>query len=543
MKSIKTSNQARQSIKIGIDKLADLVKTTIGPKGRNIIISKNYGKPIITNDGVTIAKQVQLEDQFEDLGARICRQVAQKTNQQAGDGTTTATILAQAIVNEGNKHILNGVNSVFLQRALQKYGNQIVKYIKSNSTQISNQKQIQNIASISANNDNQIGNVISIAIKESGIEGVINIEDSKTMQTWVERVQGMQINNGFISPYFVNDNIKMQVELQDAFILVYNSKVFTVNDLLNILKRVAQKGASLLILAQDVQGQALATLVINKVKGVLNVCAVKLPGLGQGRKQIANDICAVTGAEYLAKQVGTKLEQVTLNQLGFAKKVIVGTNNTIIRQGSGKKEAIEQRVASIKYKMDKANNHAQVDRYQKRIAKIIDGVSVIHIGAQTQMQLKQKKFRMQDALNATRAAIQEGIVTGAGTTLARASYNVNFDSQKEYTKEQKIAIQILKHALRYPLKQIILNAGLTEDEANNIILQVGTNQDPNVGFNALSGNIENLKQSGVIDPVKVVRCALQNAVSISSLFLTTEGIILEHRTKQSMEQQDMFSGM
>lgn len=540
MKSIRMSSDARQSIKSGIDKLADLVKCTIGPKGRNIIISKNYGKPIITNDGVTIAKQVQLEDQFEDLGARICRQVAQKTNQQAGDGTTTATILAQAIVNQGNKHILNGVNSIFLQRALEKYGNQIVKYIKSNSTQISNQKQIQNIASISANNDKQIGEVISIAIKQSGIQGVINIEDSKTMQTWVQRVQGMQINNGFISPYFVTDNIKMEVQLEDAFILVYNSKIFALNDLLNILKRVAQKGSSLLILAQDVQGQALATLVINKVKGILNVCAVKLPGLGQGRKEIAGDICAVTGAQYLSKQIGTKIEQVTLSQLGFAKKVIVGTNTTIIRQGEGEKDKIEQRVATIKYKMDKAKSHSQIERYQKRIAKIIDGVSVIHIGAQTQMQLKQKKFRMQDALNATRAAIQEGIVTGAGTTLARASYNVEFETQ---SKQEQIAIDILKHALRYPLKQIILNSGLTEQKANQIIYNVGNNSNVDMGFNALTCDIENLKQQGVIDPVKVVRCALENAVSISSLFLTTEGIILEHRSEQSRTQQNMFNQM
>ena len=540
MKSIRTSEEARQSIKAGIDKLCFLVEKTLGPKGRNIIISKNYGKPIITNDGVTIAKQVQLEDQFEDLGARICRQVAQKTNQQAGDGTTTATILAQAIINQGNKHILNGVNSIFLQRALEKYGNQIVKYIKSNSTQISNQKQIQNIASISANNDKQIGEVISIAIKQSGIQGVINIEDSKTMQTWVQRVQGMQINNGFISPYFVTDNIKMEVQLEDAFILVYNSKIFALNDLLNILKRVAQKGSSLLILAQDVQGQALATLVINKVKGILNVCAVKLPGLGQGRKEIAGDICAVTGAQYLSKQIGTKIEQVTLSQLGFAKKVIVGTNTTVIRQGEGEKDKIEQRVATVKYKMDKASSHSQIERYQKRIAKIIDGVSVIHIGAQTQMQLKQKKFRMQDALNATRAAIQEGIVTGAGTTLARASYNIEFETK---TKQEQIAIDILKRALRYPLKQIILNSGLTEQKSDQIIHNVGNNSNVDMGFNALTCDIENLKQCGVIDPVKVVRCALQNAVSISSLFLTTEGIILQHRSEQSRAQQNMFNQM
>ncbi len=540
MKSIKMSQQARESIKKGIDKLSDLVKSTLGPKGRNVIISKNYGNPVITNDGVTIAKQVQLQDQFQDLGVRICRQAAEKTNQQAGDGTTTSTLLAQAIVSEGNKHILNGVNSVFLQRSLQKYTNQIVDYIKSDSVQITTDKQIQNIATISANNDSEIGNVISIAIKQSGIEGVINIDDSKTMDTWVQRVEGMQITNGFISPYFVNDNIKMEVNLQDAFILVYNSKIFAINDLLKILKAVAQKGASLLILAQDVQGQALATLVVNNVKGILNACAVKLPGIGQGRKQIAQDICAVTGAEYMAKQVGTKLEQVNLNQLGFAKKVIVRTDSTVIRQGSGTKEQIEQRVANLKYNMDKTKNLHEAERYQKRIAKIIDGVSVIHIGAHTQIQLRQKKFRMEDALNATRAAIEQGIVTGAGTMLARASYQIEFET---HTKEDQIAVDILKNALRYPLRQIILNGGQSEQDANQIIEKVGNELDSNIGYNVLTNNVENLKQSGVIDPTKVVRSALQNAVSISSLFLTTEGIILEHRTDESREQQNMFAGM
>ena len=544
MKSIKTSDDARGSIKAGIDKLADLVKSTLGPKGRNVIISKNYGNPIITNDGVTIAKQVQLQDQFEDLGARICRQVAQKTNDQAGDGTTTATLLAQAIVNEGNDYILKGVNSVFLQRALDKYGQKIVEYIKTFSVEISNKKEIENIASISANNDDEIGSIISMAIEQSGIQGVINIEDSRTMETWLERVEGMEVPNGFISPYFVTDPVKVEAVLEDVYILVYNSKIFSVKDIMQVLKQVVAKKASLLIMAEDVQGQALATLVVNKVNSVINVCAVKLAGIGDGRRQISQDICAVTGAEYLSKDVGTKIEQIDITKLGFAKKVIVTQNSTIIRQGGGTKEQMEQRVKYLKFKADNSANHMETDRIQKRIARIIQGISVIHVGAQTQMQLRQKKYRIQDALNATKAAIEQGIVAGAGTTLVKASQHLS--SLQTDTAEQKIAVSILKEALLYPLRQIAINSGVdNQDELYDIIEQIKKHENPAFGYNALKGQVEDLHESGVIDPVKVVRCALQNAIGIAALFLTTQGIILQHRSEdgQGNELQNMMGQM
>lgn len=539
MKMIKQSDQARMSMKAGIDKLADLVKLTLGPKGRNVIIAKNYGKPTITNDGVTIAKQVQLQDQFQDLGARICRQVAEKTNDQAGDGTTTATVLAQGIVEQGNKFIMNGVNSVFLQRALQKTGDKVVSYIKSLSRQIGDKKQIEQIATISANNDSEIGNIISMAIDQAGLDGIINIEDSKTTETWLEKVEGMQIDNGYISPYFVTDQIKFVVQLQDTYVLVYNSKLFNPAQMLNILKQVAQKGASLVIFADDVEGQALATLVVNKVKGILNVCAVKIPGIGETKKQIGMDICAVTGANFISKQMGGKLQDVKLSQLGFAKKIIVDSSSTIIREGAGSVQVLQDRLNYIKNKIDKSQSASQVERYQKRIAKLINGVSVIHIGAHSQMQLKEKKYRMEDALNATKAAIEQGIVPGAGTTLLHAAKHISQITPE--TEQQKIAIEILQKALQYPTWQIVHNSG---NKGDVIVQKIKQQENKNVGYNAISGKLQDLFQAGIIDPVKVVRCALQNAISIAGLFLTTEGIILEPRTDESSaQQQNMFGGM
>lgn len=537
MKMIKTSDDARISMKAGIDKLANLVKLTLGPKGRNVIISKPYGRPTITNDGVTIAKQVQLQDEFENLGARICQQVAEKTNEQAGDGTTTATILAQAIVEQGSKFIMKGVNSVFLQRSLEKYGDVLVNYIKSLGKDISNKKEIQQIASISANNDQQIGEIIAMAIDQAGLDGVINVEQSRTTQTWLQKVQGMQVDNGYISPYFVTDQVKFKVELQDAYVLVCNSKLFNPAQMVNILSAVHNEGKSILIFADDIQGQALATLIVNKIKGVLNVCAVKIPGLGENKKQIAMDICAITGAEYISKQYGSKLQDVKVSQLGFAKKIIVDSTSTIIRQGGGSQDVIEQRLSYLKNKIDNAKSTMQSERYQKRIAKLIDGVSVIYIGAHSQMQLKQKKYRMEDALNATRAAIQQGIIPGAGTILIHASKYLS--TVKSQTQEDKIAIQILQKAMQYPTWQIVHNSG---NKGDMVVEKIKQQTNTSIGYNAVTGNIQDLLQSGIIDPVKVVRCALQNAISISGLFLTTEGIILQPRADES-DNMDMMSSM
>lgn len=538
MKLIKSSDDARASIKGGIDKLADLVKLTLGPKGRNVIIAKNYGRPTITNDGVTIAKQVQLQDEFENLGAKICQQVAEKTNDQAGDGTTTATVLAQAIINEGSKVIMKGINSVFLQRALEKYGDLVVNHIKSLGRDITSAKQIEQIAAISANNDSEIGNIISMAIDQAGLQGIINIEDSKTAETWLEKVDGMELDNGYISPYFVTDQIKFNVQLDNTYILVFNNRITNPTELVPVLKQIAQQGASLLIMSEDVQGQALALLIVNKVKGILNVCAVKIPGLGQTKKQIAYDICAITGAQYLSKDLGHKLQNVTLSQLGYAKKVIVDSESTIIRQGSGTSESIQQRLLYLKNKIDNSKNHSQTQRYQKRVAKLINGVSVIHIGAHSEMQLKEKKYRMQDALNATKAAIEQGIIPGAGTTLIHASKYLGTLSYE--TVEQQIAIQILQKALEYPTWQIVTNSG---QKGDIFVEKVKQQQDINMGYNAISGKIENLVDIGVIDPVKVVRCGLQNAISIAGLFLTTEGIILQTRQNDQTSTFDPMGAM
>lgn len=545
MKQIRQSEQARQSIKNGIDKLADLVKVTLGPKGRNVIISRNFGKPIITNDGVIIAKQVELQDEFENLGAQICRQVAEKTNDQAGDGTTTATILAQAIVKEGSLYIKDGINAILLQRELEKQGKKIVDYIKTLVTDISNKKEIESIATISANNDSEIGRIISMAIEESGIDGVINVEDSQTTETWVERVEGMEIQNGYISPYFATNTVKMQVELQDAYIMVYNSKVYNPQDIVNAMKMAAERGGSFVIFAEDVEGQALATMVVNKVNGVLNSCAVKLPGVGDGRREIGQDICAITGAEYMSKEVGSKPDKLEFSQLGFAKKVIIKANSTVIRQGAGEEDAIEKRVQSLKYKMDNSLSTMQKERYQKRIGKLLEGVSVIHIGAQTEMELKEKKFRVEDALNATRAAIEEGIVAGAGTTLVLGAKYILEHMESDY-KETSIASSILANAIHQPIIQIMKNSGVDNKERwDQVIYNIKSIDSGKYGYNALREQVCDLHEDGVIDPVKVVRCALQNAISIAGLFLTTEGIILENRMTddQKFKMSQMYNGM
>lgn len=545
MKQIRQSEQARQSIKNGIDKLADLVKVTLGPKGRNVIISRNFGKPVITNDGVTIAKQVELQDEFENLGAQICRQVAEKTNDQAGDGTTTATILAQAIVKEGSLYIKDGINAILLQRELEKQGKKIVDYIKTLVTDISNKKEIESIATISANNDSEIGRIISMAIEESGIDGVINVEDSQTTETWVERVEGMEIQNGYISPYFATNTVKMQVELQDAYIMVYNSKVYNPQDIVNAMKMAAERGGSFVIFAEDVEGQALATMVVNKVNGVLNSCAVKLPGVGDGRREIGQDICAITGAEYMSKEVGSKPDKLEFSQLGFAKKVIIKANSTVIRQGAGEEDAIEKRVQYLKYKMDNSLSTMQKERYQKRIGKLLEGVSVIHIGAQTEMELKEKKFRVEDALNATRAAIEEGIVAGAGTTLVLGAKYILEHMEADY-KEASIASSILANAMHQPIIQIMKNSGVDNKERwDQVIYNIKSIDSGKYGYNALREQVCDLHEDGVIDPVKVVRCALQNAISIAGLFLTTEGIILENRMTddQKFKMSQMYSGM
>ncbi len=522
---IKYSNQARLAIKQGIDQLTDVIKVTLGAKGRNVIISRQNSDPLIINDGVTIAKEINLKNHFHNIGASLCKKVAQKTNIQAGDGTTTATILAQAIVEEGQRYIMNGVNSIMLHRNLQKYGQKVLQFLKSKSKPIIKNHKINsilNIATISANNDLQIGEVIAAAIEQTGLQGVINVQNSTTEKTWLEKVDGMEIQHGFVSPYFADDPIKMETQLTDCKILLYNGKITDPKSIIDILGIVSRQGQPIIIFAQDIDGQALATLLVNRTRGILNSCAVKINIFGQRRHNILQDIAALTGGTVIQKNGTIQLKDMTEEHLGFAKKIIIDKKKTIIRQGRATEEDVSTRLKALKHLMENAQSDYEKKYYHSRIAKIIDGVSIIRIGAQTQLELKQKKLRVEDALNATKSAIEEGVIPGAGTILIHASKYL--DTLKVETLEQDIAIRILKVALQSPTFNIAKNSG---EKGDLIVQKVKQQTDTNIGFNALTNSLENLVQSGVIDPTKVVRCALQNAISIAGMFLTTEAIVVQ----------------
>ncbi|HOC95709.1 MAG TPA: chaperonin GroEL [Candidatus Cloacimonadota bacterium] len=516
------SHEARTALKKGVDQLADAVKVTLGPRGRNVVLDKKFGSPTITNDGVTIAKEIELEGEFENMGAQLCKEVAEKTHDVAGDGTTTATLLAQAIIEEGLKHVTAGVNPMYLKRGLEKATKVVVDKIHEFSKTIKSNEEIAQIASISANNDNEIGRLIAEAMESVGKEGIINIEEAKSIDTGLEKVEGMQFDRGYLSPYFVTNPDKMIAELEDPFILIHDKKISVLKDLLPILQEISQHGRPLLIIAEDIEGEALATLVVNKLRGVLNVVAVKAPGFGDRRKAMLEDISILTGATLISEEMGRRLDSATMADLGRAKKVLVDKENTTIREGAGSEENVAARIKQIKAQVEETTSDYDREKLQERLAKLSSGVAVIRIGAATETEMKEKKARVDDALHATRAAVEEGIVPGGGVTLIHAAKALK--NMKNLSHEEKMAVEIMMKALEKPAYQIAANAG---EEGAVVVEKLKTYKDGHMGFNAASCQYEDLFKAGIIDPAKVVRSAVQNAASIAGLMLTTECILTD----------------
>jgi|UniRef100_A0A832A6W0 chaperonin GroEL len=519
-KEIKYYSEARSKILKGVDILADAVKVTLGPKGRNVVIEKTFGSPTVTKDGVTVAKEIELEDKFLNMGAQMVKEVASKTSDVAGDGTTTATILAQAIAHEGFKLVAAGHNPMALKRGIEKAVAKAVEALKEMSKPTKDQKEIAQVGTISANNDSTIGDIIAEAMNKVGKEGVITVEEAKGMETTLDVVEGMQFDRGYISPYFVTDPEKMEVVLEDAYILCHEKKISGMKDLLPILEQIAKMGKPLLIIAEDVEGEALATLVVNKLRGTLKVCAVKAPGFGDRRKAMLQDIAILTGGQVVSEDLGVKLENVTLKDLGSAKRVVVDKDNTTIVDGAGSKEAIEARVKQIRVQIEETTSDYDREKLQERLAKLVGGVAVIRVGAATETEMKEKKARVEDALNATRAAVEEGIVPGGGVALLRCQKALE---GLQLEGEEKFGLDIVRKALEAPLRQIADNAG----HEGSVVVEKVREGDGAFGFNADKEVYEDLIAAGVIDPTKVVRFALQNAASVASLLLTTEAMIAE----------------
>ncbi len=526
-KLIEYSLEAREYIKAGVQKLAQAVKVTLGPKGRNVILERKFGSPLTTKDGVTVAKEIELENPFENIGAQLVKEVASKTSDVAGDGTTTATVLAEAIFLEGMKNITAGANPQALRRGFEKVTKAVVEELKKMSKDVSDSQEIAFVGAISANNDMEIGKLIAEAMDKVGKEGVITVEEAKGTETTLEVVEGMQFDRGYLSPYFVTDPDTMEAVLEDAYILVHDKKISAMRDLLPILEQVAQSGKSLLVVAEDVEGEALAMLVVNKLRGTLKVCAVKAPGFGDRRKQMLQDIAILTGGQVISEELGMKLENAKLEMLGRAKKVVVDKDTTTIVEGAGDPEQIKGRINEIKVLIEKATSDWDKEKLQERLAKLAGGVAVIKVGAPTETEMKEKKARVEDALHATRAAVEEGIVPGGGVALVRAIPAID-KVEKELEGDEKIAAAIMKKALAEPLKQIAENAGYEGAVVLNRVLE----GEGDFGFNAETEQFENLSKSGVLDPTKVVRSALENAVSIASLLLTTEALVVEKPEKK-----------
>ena len=528
-KQMKFSHDSRTILKVGVDKLADAVKITLGPRGRNVVLDKKFGSPTITKDGVTVAKDIELEDPYENMGAQLVKEVAEKTHDVAGDGTTTATILTQAIIEEGLKHVTAGVNPMYLKRGLEKATKVVVDQIKKFSKEVKNNDEIAQIASISANNDMEIGNRIAEAMDAVGKEGIINVEEAKSIDTSLEKVEGMQFDRGYLSPYFITDADKMITEFEDPYILLFDKKISVMKDLLPILQEIAQTGKPFLIISEDIEGEALATLVVNKLRGTLNVAAVKAPGFGDRRKAMMEDVAILTGGNVISEELGRKLESASIKDLGSAKKVIIDKENTTIREGAGTKEDLDARIKQIKAQIEETTSDYDKEKLQERLAKLSSGVAVLKIGAATETEMKEKKARVDDALHATRAAVEEGIVTGGGTTLIYASRAI--DNLKLDLHEEKVGAEILKKALSKPTYFIAANAG---EEGAIVVEKIKGSKDIHYGYNADTGKYENLIKAGIIDPAKVVRSALQNATSISGLFLTTECIVTDIPEEEKM---------
>ncbi len=531
-KQIVHGEESRQAILRGVNLLADAVKVTLGPKGRNVVIEKKFGSPTITKDGVTVAKEIELRDGLENMGAQMVREVASKTSDVAGDGTTTATVLAQAIFREGVKTVAAGANPMALKRGIEKAvtviagkldkeGNRVNGELDKLSKPVNNDSMIAQVGTISANNDETIGKIIAEAMKKVGKDGVITVEESKTLETQLEVVEGMQFDRGYLSPYFVTDPERMEVALENAYILINEKKISSMKDLLPLLEQIAKSGKPLLIIAEDVEGEALATLVVNKLRGTLQVAAVKAPGFGDRRKAMLQDIAILTGGKAITEDLGIKLENVQIGDLGQAKKITIDKDNTTVVEGKGKHSEIEGRVKEIRSQIDKTTSDYDREKLQERLAKLVGGVAVIKVGAATETEMKEKKARVEDAMHATRAAVEEGIVPGGGVALARCA--AALDKVKAEGDEQ-IGINIVKRAITEPLRMIAENAG---EEGAVILGKVLDSKENNYGFNAFSNEYEDLVKAGVLDPTKVVRTALQNAGSIASLMLTTEALIAE----------------
>ncbi len=531
-KEIRYSMSARDKMMKGVDALANAVKVTLGPRGHNVLIEKSWGSPRITKDGVTVAKEIELEDKFENLGAQMVKEAASKTSDVAGDGTTTATVLAQAIYREGSKLVAAGSNPMAIKRGIEKAVDLVVEELKKMSKQTKDKKEIAQVGTISANNDSSIGEIISEAMDKVGKEGVITVEEAKGMETSLEIVEGMQFDRGYVSPYFVTDAEKMEVHLEGANVLLHEKKLSNMKELLPILEQIAKMGRPLLIIAEDVEGEALATLVVNKLRGTLKCTAVKAPGFGDRRKAMLQDIAVLTGGQVVSEELGIKLENVTLEDLGKAKRVTVDKDNTTIVEGGGSREALEGRVKQLRVQIEETTSDYDREKLQERLAKLVGGVAVINVGAATETEMKEKKARVEDALNATRAAVEEGIVPGGGVAYIRAMKafeNANFPG------EEQLGAKIVKRALEEPMRQIAGNAGA---EGSVVVQEVMEGKDA-FGFNAETGKCDDLVKAGVIDPTKVARFALQNAVSVAGLLLTTEAAVIEKPKKKTREAAAM----
>jgi chaperonin GroEL len=523
-KILSFDEEARRALERGMNQLADTVKVTLGPKGRNVVLEKKWGAPTITNDGVSIAKEIELEDPYEKIGAELVKEVAKKTDDVAGDGTTTATVLAQALVREGLRNVAAGANPIALKRGIEKAVDAVVEQIRSSSRDVEGRDQIASVASISANNDPEIGEVIAEAMDKVGKDGVITVEESNTFGLELELVEGMRFDKGYISPYFVTDTERMEAVLEDPYILIANQKISAVKDLLPILEKVMQAGKSLLIVAEDLEGEALATIVVNKIRGTFKAAAVKAPGFGDRRKAMLGDIAVLTGGQVISEELGLKLETVSLDMLGTARKVVIAKDDTTLVEGGGSADEITGRVNQIKAEIDRSDSDYDREKLQERLAKLSGGVGVIKVGAATEVELKEKKHRIEDAVQTTKAAVEEGIVAGGGVTLLQASEVLN---KLELTGDEATGATIVSKAAQEPLKVIAQNAGL---EGGVVVEKVRT-LGPGEGLNAATGEYVDLYKAGVVDAAKVTRSALQNAASIAALFLTTEAIVADKPEK------------
>ncbi|MCE2526855.1 MAG: chaperonin GroEL [Actinomycetia bacterium] len=522
-KNLRFNEDARRGLEAGVNKLADVVKVTLGPRGRNVVLEKKWGAPTITNDGVTIAKEVELEDPWENMGAQLAKEVATKTNDVAGDGTTTATVLAQAMVREGLRNVAAGANPMGLKRGIEQAVGKVVESIESLSRDIETSEEIAHVASISANNDSSIGSTIAEAMEKVGKDGVITVEEGQTFGLELEFTEGMQFDKGYISPYFITDPERQEAVLDNPYVLIANQKISSVNDLLPVLEKIMQGGKSVLVVAEDLEGEALATLVVNKIRGTFSSAAVKAPGFGERRKAMLQDIAILTGGTVISEEVGLKLDSVSLDMLGRCRKVVISKDNTTIVDGSGTEVDVRARIAQIEREIENTDSDWDREKLQERLAKLSGGVVVIKVGAATEVELKEKKHRIEDAVSATRAAVEEGVVPGGGVALLRAQTAI--DELGDGPADERTGRSLVRRAIEEPIRQIAFNAGFE----GGVVVERVRNADTNVGFNAASGSYEDLMGSGIIDPAKVTRSTLQNAASIAGLLLTTEALIVEQK--------------